>query len=145
MHCVTNDSLTPSHSHPPFISCTYFFLLPAPTSRSFVLFFVLFFAFLRPSSPFFALLRPFSSYFLHTLQHFGVMPKLGVGELIEDGAFFCSPEVLGGKSVAASDVWSAGCVLAWMLQSPLERRFSPLFAGTSPRQVSVLLIYIHSV
>ena len=116
MLCITNDSLTPSHSHSPFISCT------SPTSSSFVLFFVL-----LPSS------------FLHNLQHFGVMPKLGVGELIEDGAFFCSPEVLGGKSVAASDVWSAGCVLAWMLQSPLERRFSPLFAGTSPRQVRVLL------
>jgi serine/threonine protein kinase len=69
------------------------------------------------------------------LEHFGVMTALDGTEAIERGSSFAAPEMFGYSAVPSSDIWSVGCVMAWLLQTPVERATSPLFTGKNSREV----------
>ena len=69
------------------------------------------------------------------LEHFGVMKALDGMEANENGASFAAPETFGYSAVPSSDIWSVGCVMAWLLQTPVERATAPLFSGSNSREV----------
>ena len=69
------------------------------------------------------------------LEHFGVMKALDGMEANENGASFAAPETFGYSAVPSSDIWSVGCVMAWLLQTPVERATTPLFSGKKSREV----------
>eukprot|EP00943_MAST-04B_sp_MAST-4B-sp1_P005388 g5388.t1 len=69
------------------------------------------------------------------LEHFGVMTALDGTEATERGSSFAAPEMFGYSAVPSSDIWSVGCVMAWLLQTPVERATSPLFTGKNSREV----------
>ncbi len=69
------------------------------------------------------------------LEHFGVMKALDGTEATENGSSFAAPEMFGYSAVPSSDIWSVGCVMAWLLQTPVERATTPLFTGNNSREV----------
>ena len=71
------------------------------------------------------------------LEHFGFMPSLEGTEVAEAGVSFSAPETFSYSAVKGSDVWSLGCVLAWLLQTPVERASAPLFKGASAKEVLI--------
>jgi serine/threonine protein kinase/WD40 repeat protein len=65
------------------------------------------------------------------LVHFGVMRGLNGREVEENGNVFAAPEILGCCVTVASDVWSLGAIIAYLLKSPRDRSMTPLFHGNS--------------
>mmetsp|Transcript_888 Transcript_888/g.1392 ORF Transcript_888/g.1392 Transcript_888/m.1392 type:complete len:885 (+) Transcript_888:82-2736(+) len=59
------------------------------------------------------------------LNHVGIMKSHTVLQ-VEQKAVFCSPETISNRPCYASDVWSLGLLMGWLLQTPEERNMSPL-------------------
>jgi male germ cell-associated kinase len=76
------------------------------------------------------------------LVHLGVMRALTGREPAEDNGLFAPPEVLLRKVHSTTDVWSVGCLFAWLLQTEEERAALPLFAGADQRASLVKMAHI---
>jgi len=69
------------------------------------------------------------------LTHFGLMKALsGIETCDENGMYYSAPEVFARTVTISSDMWSLGCVIAYLLQTEAERK-KPLFYGSDPLQI----------
>eukprot|EP01119_Soliformovum_irregulare_P009911 TRINITY_DN2386_c1_g1_i1.p1 TRINITY_DN2386_c1_g1~~TRINITY_DN2386_c1_g1_i1.p1 ORF type:complete len:885 (-),score=225.91 TRINITY_DN2386_c1_g1_i1:428-3082(-) len=77
------------------------------------------------------------------LSHLGVMRSLqGIdSEIPEQGRIYAAPELFGRVVKGSSDLWSLGCVLLYLLQTPKERRI-PLFYGNSDIEILTSMVQV---
>jgi flagellar motility protein MotE (MotC chaperone) len=64
------------------------------------------------------------------LIHLGLMKSITGVEKSENRTMFAAPELFARTISPESDIWSMGCVLVWLIQTPQEREKQALVTGT---------------